>query len=113
MHNLLSLKFPGGTGSVEITPPANIPIGGLTGGGGKALAFGLTLFLTAVILLSLGFIVYGGLNWIMSGGDKTKLESARRTIIYAILGLLLAFVSFAMVSFVGSILKVDFFKLLL
>ena len=99
--------------SVNGTPiqaPPNIPTGGLSGSGGKIFSFGIALFLIVAVILAFGFLIYGGFNWIMSEGDKTKVESARKTIIYAILGLILCFVSFFIVLFLGGILGVDFFK---
>lgn len=33
------------------------------------------------------YLVYGGVQWIMSGGDKTKLEEARAKITQSIVGL--------------------------
>lgn len=46
---------------------------------------------SAVILVAglatFGYLVYGGLQWIMSGGDKGKLEEARSKITNGIIGL--------------------------
>lgn len=110
MKQLLAIKFPGANGTPQEIQVSGIPQGGLSGDGGKFIVFGLTLFLVACILLSFGFILYGGLNWIMSQGDKTKLESARKTILYAVSGLLIAILSFFMVNFLGSAFGVDLFK---
>lgn len=107
MKNLLSLKING----EEIPAPTNIPTEGLSGTGGKIIGFGLTLFLISAVLLAFGFLIYGGYNWIMSEGDKTKVESARKTIIFAIIGLILCFLSFFLVNILGAILNVNFFNL--
>lgn len=113
MEKLLSLTIPGSNGPVEIEAPANIPTGGLEGDGGTIIGLVLTWLLIATVVITLLFLLYGGLNWIMSEGDKTKVESARRTIIYAIIGLFVAFLSFFVISFVGSMLGVNFFQLTL
>ncbi len=46
---------------------------------------------SAVILVAglatFGYLVYGGLQWIMSGGDKGKLEEARSKITNGVIGL--------------------------
>ncbi len=46
---------------------------------------------SAVILVAglatFGYLIYGGLQWIMSGGDKGKLEEARAKITNGIIGL--------------------------
>lgn len=38
-------------------------------------------------LATFGYLVYGGIEWITSGGDKGKLESARNKITNGIIGL--------------------------
>lgn len=108
MQNL-ALKING----EEIPAPSGIPTEGLSGSGGKIISLGLALFLTVAIILALGFLVYGGLNWIMSEGDKTKVESARKTIIYAIIGLMICFLSFFVIQFFGTAFNVNLFKLAL
>jgi hypothetical protein len=40
-------------------------------------------------LLALGFLIWGAVNWIMSQGDKTKVEEARNRITAAVAGLAL------------------------
>lgn len=107
MNHLLSLKIPGPDGSQEIVAPSGVPSGGLSGDGGKIITAGIAIFLVVAILLSLGFLVYGGLNWIMSGGDKTKVESARKTIIYAIIGLVICMLSFFIITLIGSLFNLD------
>ena len=46
---------------------------------------------SAVILVAglatFGYLVYGGLEWIMSGGDKGKLEASRAKITNGLVGL--------------------------
>ncbi|MBI2442553.1 MAG: hypothetical protein HYV40_01435 [Candidatus Levybacteria bacterium] len=57
------------------------------------------LFVIAVIL-ALGFLVYGGIRWITSGGDKGGVETARNTIIAAIVGLILVFLAYVILNLV-------------
>lgn len=40
-------------------------------------------------------LLLGAFNWISSGGDKSKLESAQQKIIHSIIGLFLVFASWA------------------
>lgn len=105
---LLTLTIPGANGTPQVVQaPEGIPTGGLSGGGGKVLGLGITLLLVACIILALGFLIYGALNFIMSEGDKTKVESARRTIVYSIIGLLVAIFSFFAVNFVLQAIDKD------
>ena len=40
-----------------------------------------------------GYLIWGAIDWITSGGDKAKYESARNKITYALIGLaIMAFV---------------------
>ena len=54
-----------------------------------------TILLIVVIML-----VYGGLRYILSGGDSKKVTDAKNTILYAIIGLIISLLAFAIVNFV-------------
>lgn len=45
-------------------------------------------------------IVIGGLRYVTSGGDSGSVNSAKNTILYAIVGLVIAFMAYAIVNFV-------------
>jgi uncharacterized membrane protein YdjX (TVP38/TMEM64 family) len=111
MDRLLTLTIPGNNGPIEIEAPSGVPTGGLEGDGGKLLGLGITWLLTAAVILAFFFILYGGANWIMSRGEKEKLESARHTIIFAIFGLVVALLSFFIMNMVGGLLGVNFIQL--
>lgn len=52
------------------------------------------------------FIIVAGIKYIMSWGDAKSVESARRTLTFAVLGLLVVMFSFLIVSVVGKITNV-------
>ena len=58
--------------------------------------------LFAVGIISVVMLIYGGLRYIISGGDSKKVTDAKNTIMYAIIGLLIAILSYAIVNFVIS-----------
>lgn len=64
------------------------------------------MFLAAVIL-SLAYILIGGVKWVTSAGDKQKLQNARMTLTHAIIGLLLVFFSFVIIQLLGKFFGVD------
>lgn len=64
------------------------------------------IFVIAVIL-ALGFLVYGGIKWLTSGGDKDAVASARSTIIAAIIGLIIIFLSYFILNFILLFLTGD------
>lgn len=55
--------------------------------------------IVAVIML-----IIGGIRYVISGGDSKKVTDAKNTILYAIIGLVIAFLAFAIVNFVVSAL---------
>lgn len=59
------------------------------------------ILLVAAVLLSLFFLIYGGIKWITSGGDKGKVDAARGTVTAAIVGLIIAFLSFTIISMIN------------
>ena len=46
------------------------------------------------------FLIYGGLQYIMSRGDERAAEKAKATILYAVIGLIVIGLSAAIVNFV-------------
>lgn len=58
------------------------------------------LLLTVVGIISVIMIIIGGFRYTTSGGDAGQTKSARDTIIYAVAGLVIAIMAFAIVNFV-------------
>lgn len=65
---------------------------------GTIVGGAVTFLLIVAVLVALFFLIFGGIRWITSGGDKAKVESARGTIISAIIGLIIAFLAFFILS---------------
>lgn len=68
----------------------------------------ITLALVIAALVAFGFLIFGGILWITSGGDKQKTESARNTITAALVGLLIVFGSWAIIKLAEAFLGVTF-----
>jgi amino acid transporter len=64
----------------------------------------LTNILNGVIgamgIVAVIFIIIGGINYMTSAGDTSKLEKAKKTILYALIGLIVCALSFAIVNLV-------------
>lgn len=58
------------------------------------------LFLVGAI--SVIMLIVGGLRYVVSGGDSTAVQGAKNTILYAIVGIIVAILAYAAVSFVIS-----------
>ena len=56
--------------------------------------------LFAVGTISVIMLIYGGLRYIISGGDSKKVTDAKNTIMYAIIGLIISILAYAIVNFV-------------
>lgn len=67
---------------------------------GPVISATITVLLIAAVIIALFFLIFGGIRWITSGGDKSKVESARGTIIAAIIGLIIALLSFFILTIV-------------
>lgn len=62
----------------------------------------LRTVLAAAAILSVVFVAFGGIKYTLSGGDPQGLSKAKDTILYALVGLVVAISAFTIVSFVGS-----------
>lgn len=56
--------------------------------------------LYAVGIISVIMLIYGGLRYVVSGGDSKKVTDAKNTIMYAIIGLIISILAYAIVNFV-------------
>lgn len=70
---------------------------------GNIVSAVVTTLLIIATLIALFFLIWGGIRWVTSGGDKAKVESARNTIIAAIIGLVIAFLAYFILTLVLSI----------
>lgn len=58
----------------------------------------INLLLWSAVMLAIIFVIYGGIKWVLSGGDKAKVDAARGTITFAIIGLTLSFLAFLIIN---------------
>jgi len=69
-----------------------------------------TLWKTAFLIagvVTLLYLVMGGLTWVTASGDKANSEKAKSQITDAVIGLVIMALSFAIITFIGSVLKID------
>ncbi len=93
-------------GGVQINPPSGVPAGGLSYLQ-IVLNNALTIFIIAGIFLVLIFIVWAGISWITSGGDKNKLAAARARATWAIIGLIIILLAFFIINTLSFFFKVS------
>ncbi|MBF8250238.1 MAG: conserved rane protein of unknown function, partial [Candidatus Levybacteria bacterium] len=74
-------------GTIEENSIANIlcKLGSNIGGTIQGV---VVFFIILAVVIALMYLLYGGVKWITSRGDKTEVESARNHIMAAIIGLI-------------------------
>ncbi len=61
------------------------------------IIFSILSLLGVVILV---IIIYAGFQWATAAGNDTKVQKAQKTLLQAVIGLIIVFASFAITSFV-------------
>lgn len=73
-------------------------------GTGGVLSMITDTLLFIIGALSVIMIIIGGLRYVTSGGNPSSVTAAKNTILYAIVGLVIAFLAYAVINFVlGSL----------
>ncbi len=85
-----------GSGSVVCGAPTNDPIAGTNG----VISRIVNILSVVVGVVSVIFIIMGGIKYITSNGDSSAVSTAKSTIIYALIGLLVAFMAQPLIRFV-------------
>lgn len=67
----------------------------------------VNLILILAGIIAFFFLLWGGLQWILAGGDKEGTEKARKRITAALIGLVIVFSVYALISLAGSFLGVN------
>lgn len=73
----------------------------------KVIGNAITILITIALIAVLFMLIYGAFEWIISGGDKEKVASARNRITHALIGLLILGLAFLIVTVVGTIIGVN------
>ena len=108
-----------GLSTVQSTPVLALGEGGAQGGVGAAKGDGvptnfangdnsiikniINTMLYAIGILSVIMLIFGGFRYVTSSGNKDAVTAAKNTILYAIIGLLVALFAYAIIRFVLNI----------
>lgn len=57
------------------------------------------IMLTLISAVAVIMLIIGGLRYVVSGGDSSAIEGAKNTILYAIIGIVVAFLAYAAINF--------------
>ena len=66
----------------------------------------INILLWLVVILSVIMLIFGGIKYATSAGSSEKITSAKNTIMYAIIGLIIAVFSWALISWITTTLDV-------
>lgn len=94
---LLTIATPALAQNIGVEKPAQVQIQDL----GKLISTGVSVVIIISGILVFVYLVWGGLEWLTSGGDKGKTESARNRITAALVGLAIIAASWALVQIIG------------
>ena len=72
---------------------------------GNILTDALGIIFMLAAFLTFFWLVWGAFQFMTSSGDKQKVQEARSRITWAIVGLIIVFLSFMVAQFVAEILK--------
>ena len=97
------------TGNLSISSGADCARGNqqpadLFGGNNSIFSRVTNILLFLVGAISVIMLIIGGIRYVISGGDQAQVTSAKNTILYAIVGIVVAFLAYAAVNFVTQAL---------
>lgn len=84
-----------------VTKPSDLNLPMVSASSGVASVLNI-VFIAAGLLAGI-FILIGGIKYTLSGGDSAGLKSAKETITYAIVGLVIVLLAFGIVNFVTGL----------
>lgn len=67
---------------------------------GKLVRDVINLLLFAIGIISIIMIIIGGIRYTLSNGDASNIKTAKDTVLYAVIGLVVALLAYAIVNFV-------------
>ena len=98
-----------GTGinaGLECANPGDSVPQNLFGGDGSVFTTIVNVLLFLIGAISVIMLIYGGIRYTISGGNSANVTAAKNTILYAIIGLIVAFLAYAIVNWVlGAVLS--------
>ena len=95
--------------TVQSTTSAGVDLA-VTDGGYSILELinkGIALVILAAGFLSIVFMLWGGIRFIISGGKEDKVKSAVHSIRYALIGLIVTILSITVINLIGRVFNLQ------
>lgn len=96
-ENTIDLNLPAGTSFSNVSQYTPTKLAGAL----------INLILVLAGVVAFFFLLWGGLQWILAGGDKDGTEKARKRITAALIGLVIVFSAYAIIFLAGAFLGVN------
>lgn len=77
------------------------------------ISWAISVFLVVAVVLFFFMFVFGGIRWMLSMGKEDKIDAAKRQLKNAFIGLIIVFLSFAVVRFLEQALGISLMNLTL
>ncbi|PID32985.1 hypothetical protein CR969_03195 [Candidatus Saccharibacteria bacterium] len=90
------------TSGIDAARGSGVPTN-LSDGDGSIIKTVINFMLYGIGILSVIMLIIGGFRYVISGGQKDSVTAAKNTILYAIIGLLIAIFAYAIVRFVVNV----------
>ena len=108
MNNLLSQNF--------TNPVVGSSLKGFESGNAdsfleKLIPNGVTLIFVGGSIFFFFQLIWGAVSWVISGGDKGSLESAKNRLSHAIIGFVLLIASFALIGLIENFFKINILRI--
>jgi hypothetical protein len=104
MPNNIALKV----GTYDVNAPGSIPQGNQAS---DILSNALTILIVAAVIAALITIIWAGIKWTTSDGDKQKVAAARARLTWGIIGLVIVLLSIFIINVLSSLFGVNLLNL--
>lgn len=81
--------------------PNDVGLPNSTGNISQGFTNAIGLLLGVIGALAVIFIILGGLQIVTASGNPTRLKQGREAVLYSVIGLVVAMLAYAIVSFIG------------
>lgn len=88
---------------ISVAPPSTVKGTDL----GKIISGGIGIILIIAALAAFIYLIWGGIQWITSGGDKAGVEAAQHRIQAALLGLFIVFAAWGIFLVVEKVMGIS------
>lgn len=97
---LLVFSAFGGVASAQLINTGDVPSNIAAGGGDfRSIILNIVNFFLGFLgLISVIMVIYGGITYVTAAGNQESIDKAKKVIMYAIIGIVIVLISFALIN---------------